>query len=103
MTTLAARKTADGRRRRASEAPEHCIGLRFCHFFQVITCASAVLTMVVAPRSITAAEYPLRPIRVLVPYGAGGVADVTMRLLAEKLGNQLKQQFVIENRPGAGG
>jgi tripartite-type tricarboxylate transporter receptor subunit TctC len=107
MTTPAAGKTADeqgpGRRRRPSDAPEHYIGSRFCHFFKVITCASAVLTMVVAPRSIAAAEYPLRPIRVLVPYGAGGVADVTMRLLAEKLGNRLKQQFVIENRPGAGG
>jgi tripartite-type tricarboxylate transporter receptor subunit TctC len=51
----------------------------------------------------TAAGYPRKPVHVLVPYGPGGVADLTMRLLGEKLGNSLKQQFVIENRPGAGG
>src|SRR6202045_1402371 len=50
-----------------------------------------------------AADYPTKPVRVFVPYGPGGVGDLTMRLLADKLGEQLKQQFVIENRPGAGG
>jgi tripartite-type tricarboxylate transporter receptor subunit TctC len=50
-----------------------------------------------------AADYPIKPVRVFVPYGPGGVGDLTMRLLADKLGEQLKQQFVIENRPGAGG
>jgi tripartite-type tricarboxylate transporter receptor subunit TctC len=50
-----------------------------------------------------AADYPMKPVRVFVPYGPGGVGDLTMRLLADKLGEQLKQQFVIENRPGAGG
>jgi tripartite-type tricarboxylate transporter receptor subunit TctC len=72
-------------------------------FVTAIACAAAALLSMAAPRPLAAAEYPVRPIRVLVPYGAGGVADVTMRLLAEKLGAQLKQQFVIENRPGAGG
>ncbi len=38
-----------------------------------------------------------------MPYGPGGVGDLTMRLLAEQLSEQFKQQFVIENRPGAGG
>jgi tripartite-type tricarboxylate transporter receptor subunit TctC len=47
--------------------------------------------------------YPNRPVRVIVPYGPGGVADVTTRILAQKLGERLGQQFVIENRPGAGG
>jgi tripartite-type tricarboxylate transporter receptor subunit TctC len=49
------------------------------------------------------AAYPNHPVMLIVPYGAGGVADVGMRLLGEKLGGRLKQQFVIENRPGAGG
>jgi tripartite-type tricarboxylate transporter receptor subunit TctC len=50
-----------------------------------------------------ASDYPIKPVRVFVPYGPGGVGDLTMRLLADKLGEQVKQQFVIENRPGAGG
>lgn len=48
-------------------------------------------------------NYPTRPVTLMVPYGAGGVADTAMRILAEKLSGHLKQQFVIENRPGAGG
>ena len=46
---------------------------------------------------------PNRPVRILVPYGPGGVADTTTRLLAQKLQERLGQQFVIDNRPGAGG
>jgi tripartite-type tricarboxylate transporter receptor subunit TctC len=68
-----------------------------------IACAGAILVAVGALQAQPAIDYPRKPVRVLVPYGAGGVADVTMRLLAEKLGTSLKQQFVIENRPGAGG
>ena len=46
---------------------------------------------------------PNKPVRIFVPYGAGGVGDLTMRLLAQKLSENTGQQFVIENRPGAGG
>ena len=48
-------------------------------------------------------DYPNRPIQLIVPYGAGGVADVGMRLMADKLSIRLKQNVVIENRPGAAG
>jgi len=48
-------------------------------------------------------NYPNRPIQLIVPYGAGGVADVGMRIMAEKLSIRLKQNVVIENRPGAAG
>jgi tripartite-type tricarboxylate transporter receptor subunit TctC len=49
------------------------------------------------------AKYPDRPVRVILPFGAGGVADVTSRLVAQAMGEKLGQNFVIENMPGAGG
>ena len=49
-----------------------------------------------------AARYPNHPVVLIVPYGPGGVADVGMRILGEKLGEKLHQQFVIENKPGPG-
>ncbi len=48
-------------------------------------------------------SYPNKPVRIYVPFGAGGVGDLTMRLVAQKLSEDTGQQFVIENRPGAGG
>jgi len=48
-------------------------------------------------------DYPSRPVTIIVPYGAGGVADTGMRILAEALTGRLKQPFVIDNRPGAAG
>src|SRR5712691_8563747 len=50
-----------------------------------------------------ATDYPTKPVRMFIPYGPGGVGDLTMRILAQKLSENVKQQFVIENRPGAGG
>lgn len=50
-----------------------------------------------------AANYPNKPVKIIVGYGAGGTGDVTMRILAQKLSDRLGQQFVIENRPSAGG
>ena len=49
------------------------------------------------------APYPNRPIRIVVPFGPGGFADITVRLLAQKLTERTNAQVVIENRPGAGG
>ena len=49
------------------------------------------------------APYPNRPIRIVVPFGAGGFADITVRLLGQKLTERTGAQIVIENRPGAGG
>jgi tripartite-type tricarboxylate transporter receptor subunit TctC len=58
-----------------------------------------------APRHGARAEagYPSRPVRIIVPYGPGGVADTTMRIVAERLSHKFGQQFIVDNRPGAGG
>ncbi len=50
-----------------------------------------------------AEDYPSRPVRVIVPLGAGGPADLVGRYLAQALSERLKQPFVVENRPGASG
>ena len=47
--------------------------------------------------------YPNRPVRIVLPFAAGGVADITTRIVAERLGDKLKQNFVVENQAGAGG
>jgi tripartite-type tricarboxylate transporter receptor subunit TctC len=52
--------------------------------------------------SCRAQEYPARTVRIIVPFGAGGPADVAARVLGNALQDDLKQAFVIENRPGAG-
>jgi tripartite-type tricarboxylate transporter receptor subunit TctC len=68
--------------------------------------AIAFALAVTAVTSFTAtgeSNYPDRPVRVIVPFGPGGVADITIRLVAEKLSAKLGQNFVVENVPGAGG
>lgn len=49
------------------------------------------------------ADFPSRPLKIVVPFGAGGVADLTARTVAQKMSESLGQSIVIENKPGAGG
>ena len=72
----------------------------------VATLAAAALSAVVASSWSNAApaqEWPAKPVRVVVPFPAGGSTDRMTRLVAEELTKVFKQQFVVENRPGAGG
>src|SRR6195952_3412910 len=63
----------------------------------------ALAAALVMPQVASAQTYPTRPIRLILPFGPGGVADVTARVVTEKLGEKLGQRFIIENMPGAGG
>jgi tripartite-type tricarboxylate transporter receptor subunit TctC len=63
----------------------------------------AVLLAIGAAAPARAQIYPARPVVIVVPFAAGGGNDVLARLLAQRMGAALGQQFVIENRPGAGG
>src|SRR5947208_12314951 len=64
---------------------------------------AALAAALLLPQIADAQNYPNRPVRLILPFGAGGVADVTARLVTEKLGEKLGQRFVIENMAGAGG
>src|SRR5438128_12492029 len=64
--------------------------------------ALAAMAAFSAPLAQAQTDYPTRPVRIVVGFGAGAVADTPARLLAQKLSQALGQQFVIENRPGAG-
>ena len=57
----------------------------------------------VSPLFAQATGYPARPIRLVVPYSPGGVADLLSRIVAQRLGPIYKQQIIIDNRPGSGG
>jgi tripartite-type tricarboxylate transporter receptor subunit TctC len=64
---------------------------------------SLALIAAITSAPVRADTYPSKPVRIIVPYGPGGIADVTMRLVAQNLSQHFGQQFFIENRPGAGG
>ncbi|HEY2184208.1 MAG TPA: tripartite tricarboxylate transporter substrate binding protein [Xanthobacteraceae bacterium] len=69
----------------------------------VVIPLAAIAGTIAHERAQSESTFPAKPIQIFIPYGAGGVADLTMRLLAQKLTERTKQQVVIENRPGAGG
>ena len=69
----------------------------------ILMACGVSLALGVATFGARAEAYPSKPVRVIVPYGPGGIADVTMRMVAQNLSQHFGQQFFIENRPGAGG
>ena len=66
------------------------------------TIAVCMLASGTAPGTL-AQTFPSKPIRVIVPFGAGGIADITARTVAQRMSETLGQQVLVDNRPGAGG
>src|SRR4029079_19243728 len=70
---------------------------------RAVATIAVLAAVLLAPAAASAQKYPDHPVRLILPFGPGGVADVTARIVTEKLGEKLGQRFIIENMPGAGG
>jgi tripartite-type tricarboxylate transporter receptor subunit TctC len=77
--------------------------MKLPHRRQFLHLAAAAAALPVASGIVLAQTYPTRPVRLIVPFGPAGATDITARLIGRWLSERLGQQFVIENRPGAGG
>jgi tripartite-type tricarboxylate transporter receptor subunit TctC len=65
--------------------------------------AAGALALSAVPRATSAQAYPAQPVRMVVGFAAGQAIDILARLIAQSLSEQLSQQFIVENKPGAGG
>jgi tripartite-type tricarboxylate transporter receptor subunit TctC len=72
------------------------------HVIKTVQCCVAALALA-ASASAVAQDYPNKLVKIVVPFGAGGIADLTIRTVAQKMSESMKQPIIIENRPGAGG
>src|SRR5437870_12637519 len=59
--------------------------------------------ILVAAGAVAQENYPSRPVRIIVPFAAGGPTDIVARIMGARMGELLGQQFIVENRAGAGG
>jgi tripartite-type tricarboxylate transporter receptor subunit TctC len=72
-------------------------------FANVLAVVCSLIWCVATAPATAEPGFPNRTVRIFVPYGPGGVGDLTMRLVAQKLTERMGKQVIIENRPGAGG
>src|SRR6202795_2874274 len=70
---------------------------------RIVLAMSLAMPALAASHQARAASYPDRSVRIVVPFGPGGIADTTARIIAEKLGDKLGQRCYVESQPGAGG
>jgi tripartite-type tricarboxylate transporter receptor subunit TctC len=70
---------------------------------KIALCALALLPVLLLAAQPAHAKWPERPVKIVLPFGAGGVADATARIMADKLSQKFGERVVIENMPGAGG
>ena len=61
------------------------------------------LLLALTAQAAVAQSFPTKPLRLVVPYPAGGATDLMARVIAQKLSESFKQQVVVDNKPGAGG
>src|SRR5439155_11129001 len=69
---------------------------------ELLRIAASAAALAALPRAAWAENYPVRPVRLMIGYHAGGSTDLVARIIGGWLGERLGQSFVIENRPGAG-
>jgi len=72
------------------------------HLLKTIACAALVALASTSPPAVAQADYPNRPLKLVVPYPPGALTDLLARAIGERLATVLKQPVVIENKPGAG-
>lgn len=68
-----------------------------------LAAAIGVASIVMAPYAAAQTDYPTKPVRIIVPFSAGGIVDSIARLVADKLGTRINQPVIVENKTGAGG